>query len=90
VRYGVDLQAPNGGGHRHVGQLSTIARARENEVVEPALRPCEEKRASLDGKPAARTTTVEPAWAAAPVAVLLVAGAGAGVWWVAELGRFWA
>ena len=27
-----------------------------------------------------------------PVAVILVAGAGAsaGVWWVAELGRFWA
>ena len=40
VRYGVDLQAPNGGGHRHVGQLPTIARAREDEVVELALRPC--------------------------------------------------
>jgi hypothetical protein len=27
-----------------------------------------------------------------PIAVILVAGAGAsaGVWWVAELGRFWA
>jgi len=25
-----------------------------------------------------------------PVAVILVAGASAGVWWVAELGRFWA
>ena len=25
-----------------------------------------------------------------PVAVILVVGASAGVWWVAELGRFWA